>query len=72
MYAYAMQEAAITGDRDRLAAERTAVRDQIRKLSKFPALVGPLSINSDGDAIKVVYVLEAKGGKWTLVDRHLD
>jgi branched-chain amino acid transport system substrate-binding protein len=72
MYAYAMQQAAITGDRDRLAAERTAVRDQIRKLSKFPALVGPLSINSDGDAIKVVYVLEAKGGKWTLVDRHLD
>jgi branched-chain amino acid transport system substrate-binding protein len=35
-------------------------------------LVGPLSINADGDAIKVIYVLEAKDGKWTLVDRHLN
>jgi branched-chain amino acid transport system substrate-binding protein len=72
MYAYAMQQAGVTGDKDKRAAERTAIRDQIRKLSKFPALVGPLSINADGDAIKVIYVLEAKGGKWVLVDKHLD
>jgi branched-chain amino acid transport system substrate-binding protein len=67
-----MRQAGVSGDKDKLAAERTAIRDQVRKLSKFPALVGPLSINADGDAIKVIYVLEAKGGKWTLVDRHLD
>jgi branched-chain amino acid transport system substrate-binding protein len=72
MYAYAMQKAGTTGDKDKLAAERTAIRDEIRKLKNFPALVGPLTINADGDAIKVVYVLEAKGGKWTLVDRHID
>jgi branched-chain amino acid transport system substrate-binding protein len=72
MYAYAMQKVGTTGDKAKLSAERTAIRDEIRKLKNFPALVGPLSINSDGDAIKVIYVLEAKGGKWTLVDKHLD
>lgn len=72
MYAYAMQKAGVTGDKDKRAAERTAIRDEVRKLAKFPALVGPLSINSDGDAIKVIYVLEAKSGKWVLVDKHLD
>lgn len=72
MYAFAMQKAGVTGDKAKLAAERTAIRDEVRKLSKFPALVGPLSINSDGDAIKVIYVLEAKSGKWVLVDKHLD
>jgi branched-chain amino acid transport system substrate-binding protein len=72
MYIYAMQQAGITGDKDKRAAERTAIRDQIRKLKNFPALVGPLSINADGDAIKVIYVLEAKGGKWVLVDKHID
>jgi branched-chain amino acid transport system substrate-binding protein len=72
MYIYAMQQAGITGDKDKRTAERTAIRDQIRKLKNFPALVGPLSINADGDAIKVIYVLEAKGGKWVLVDKHVD
>jgi len=72
MYAYAMQQAGVTGDADKRAIERTAIRDQLRRLSKFPALVGPLSVNADGDAIKVIYVLEAKGGKWVLVDKHLD
>jgi branched-chain amino acid transport system substrate-binding protein len=72
MYAYAMRQAAVTGDKAKLASERTAIRDEVRKVGKFPALVGPLSINADGDAIKVIYVLEAKGGKWTLVDRHFD
>lgn len=72
MYAHAMQKAGVTGDKAKLAAERMAIRDEVRKLSRFPALVGPLSINSDGDAIKVIYVLEAKSGKWVLVDKHLD
>jgi branched-chain amino acid transport system substrate-binding protein len=72
MYAHAMQQARVTGEADKRAAERTAIRDQIRKLANFPALVGPLSINADGDAVKVVYVLEAKSGKWVLIDKHLD
>ena len=67
-----MAQAGVTGDPAKLAQERTAIRDKIRTLKDFPALVGPLSINQDGDAIHVVYVLEAKGGKWTLMDKHVD
>lgn len=72
MYAHVMAEAGVGGDSDKRAAERMAIRDGIRKLVNFPALVGPLSINADGDAIKVIYVLEAKDGKWELVDRHFE
>lgn len=72
MFATAMKSAGVTGDPTKLAAERTAIRDEVRKLKNFPALVGPLSINADGDAIKVIYVLEARGGRWELVDRHLN
>lgn len=70
MYAAAMKKAGVTGDPSKIAAERTAIRDEIRKLKDFPALVGPLSINADGDAIKTIYVLEAKNGRWELVDTH--
>jgi branched-chain amino acid transport system substrate-binding protein len=70
MYADVMQKAGVTGDPAKIAAERTAIRDGIRKLKDYPALVGPLSINQDGDAIKVIYVLEAKNGSWVLVDKH--
>lgn len=70
MYADAMKKAGVTGDPAKIAAERTAVRDEIGKLKDFPALVGPLSINADGDAIKTIYVLEAKNGRWELVDTH--
>lgn len=72
MYAWAMQQAKVTGSPAKLAEERAAIKDQLRSLKNFPALVGPLSINQDGDAIKVVYVLEAKDGKWTLIDKHAD
>ena len=70
MYAAAMKSAKVTGDPAKLAAERAAIRDEVRKLKDFPALVGPLSINSEGDAIKTIYVLEAKNGRWELVDTH--
>ena len=70
MYATAMKNAKVTGDPAKLAAERAAIRDEVRKLKDFPALVGPLSINSEGDAIKTIYVLEAKNGRWELVDTH--
>lgn len=72
MYAWAMKEAKVTGDPAKLADERKAIRDKVRNLKDFPALVGPLSINKDGDAIKVIYVLEAKAGQWTLVDKHMN
>jgi len=69
-YAWAMEQAGVTGDPDKLAAERTAIRDKLQGMKNFPALEGPISFGPDGDALKPVYILEMKDGKWTLVDSH--
>jgi branched-chain amino acid transport system substrate-binding protein len=69
-YAWAMEQAGITGDPAKLADERAAIRDKLRTMKNYPALEGPVSFGADGDALKPVYILEMKGGKWTLVDSH--
>jgi branched-chain amino acid transport system substrate-binding protein len=69
-YAWAMQQAKVTGDRSKLAAERTAIRDAIRGMKDYPALEGPISFGADNDALKPVYVQEMKGGKWTLLETY--
>lgn len=69
-YAWAMEQAAIGGDPAKLAEERTAIRDKLQGMKSFPALEGPISFGPDGDALKPVYILEMKDGKWTLVDSH--
>lgn len=70
IYAQAMKTANVTGDPSRLAAERTAVRDEIRKLNEFPALEGPISFGTNGDALKPAYIIEIKDGKWNLLARY--
>lgn len=70
LYAAAMQKAGVTGDKAKLAAERSAIRDQLAKLKDYPALEGSISF-TDGDAVKPVYILEVKGGKWTLLDTRM-
>jgi branched-chain amino acid transport system substrate-binding protein len=70
IYAQAMKTANVTGDPSRLAAERTAIRDEVRKLKEFPALEGPISFGTNGDALKPVYVIEIKDGKWNLLARY--
>jgi branched-chain amino acid transport system substrate-binding protein len=72
MYADAMKRAKITGEVAKLAEERKAIRDQIKNMKGYPALVGPLSMGPDNDVIKTIYILEAKGGHWSLVDKHPD
>jgi branched-chain amino acid transport system substrate-binding protein len=72
MYADAMKRAKVTGDVAKLAAERRAIRDQIKSLKDYPALVGPLSMGPDNDVIKTIYILEAKANHWSLVDKHPD
>ena len=69
-YAWAMEQAGVTGDSGKLAEERTAIRDKLQGMKNFPALEGPISFGPDGDALKPVYILEMKDGKWTLVDSH--
>jgi branched-chain amino acid transport system substrate-binding protein len=70
IYAQAMKTANVTGDPSRLAAERTAIRDEIRKLKEFPALEGPISFGANGDALKPAYIIEIKEGKWNLLARY--
>ena len=63
-YAHAMEQAGVTGDPDRLEAERVAIRDQLAAMKDFPALEGSISFGPDGDALKPVYVLEIEDGAW--------
>ncbi len=69
-YAWAMREGKVTGDPGKLAAERTAIRDALRRMKDFPALEGAVSFGSDNDALKPVYVQEARDGKWVLLETH--
>ena len=66
-YAHAMKQAKVTGAPSNLAAERTAIKDELRKMKDFPALEGAISFGSNGDALKPVYVIQLQDGKWTLI-----
>ena len=69
-YAWAMKEGKVTGDPARLAEERTAIRDALKRLRNFPALEGSISFGADNDALKPVYVQEVRDGKWMLLETH--
>jgi branched-chain amino acid transport system substrate-binding protein len=69
-YAWAMKEGKVTGDAKRLAEERTAIRDALKRLKDFPALEGAVSFGADNDALKPVYVQEVRDGKWVLLETH--
>ena len=69
-YAWAMREGRVTGDPARLAEERTAIRDALKRMKHFPALEGSVSFGADNDALKPVYVQEARDGKWVLLETH--
>jgi branched-chain amino acid transport system substrate-binding protein len=68
-FASAMAQANATGDASKLAAERTAVKDELRKMKNFPALEGAISFGANGDALKPVYVIQLQGSRWTLIEQ---
>ncbi|UPT84612.1 ABC transporter substrate-binding protein [Bradyrhizobium barranii subsp. apii] len=70
MYAEAMKRARVTGEHSKLASERGAIKDELRKMKDYPALGGKITFRENGDAVKPIYVLEAKGGRWTLFDQR--
>jgi branched-chain amino acid transport system substrate-binding protein len=72
MYAEAMKQAKVTGDPAKLEDERRAIRDWVKGMKAYPALVGPVTMGSDNDVIKTIFILEAKGNKWSLADTHSD
>jgi branched-chain amino acid transport system substrate-binding protein len=67
LYAQAMKQGNVTGDPGKLAAERAAIKDELRKMKDFPALEGAISFGTNGDALKPVYVIELQDEKWTLI-----
>lgn len=68
-YAQTMKQTNVTGEPSKLAAERTAIKDELRKMKNFPALEGAISFGENGDALKPVYVIQLQAGRWTLIDQ---
>jgi branched-chain amino acid transport system substrate-binding protein len=68
-YGNAMKRAKVTGDPAKLATERTAVKDELRKMNNLPALEGAISFAAIGDALKPVYVVQLQDGRWALLDQ---
>lgn len=69
-YAWAMKEGKVSGDPKRLAEERIAIRDALKRMKDFAALEGSVSFGEDNDALKPVYVQEVRDGKWVLLETH--
>jgi len=70
LYSEAMKRASVTGDAAKRTAERAAIRDELAKLKDYGAMEGSISF-TDGDAVKPVYVIEVKGGTWSLLDTRM-
>lgn len=68
LFAEAARHAKLTGVPDRLAAERTQLRDALAGLKDVEALEGRIAFGPERDAIKPIYVIEARKGEWALLD----
>ena len=65
-----MEQAKVTGDASKLKAERTAIRDALKGIT-FTGITGTnVCFDQNGDAELPGYIIEMKGGKWTLFDQH--
>jgi branched-chain amino acid transport system substrate-binding protein len=68
IYAEAMRRAKVTGAPDKVAQERTAIRDALRALRDFDTVEGKLERFTDGgDALKTAYVIEIRDGQFNLL-----
>lgn len=67
--AAAMKKAKVTGDRSKLKAERTAIRDGLRSI-KVSGVMGNICFNKNGDSQLPGYVLTMKNAQWHLLEAH--
>jgi branched-chain amino acid transport system substrate-binding protein len=65
----AMEAASVTGDADKLADERTAIRDALATLS-HEGVSGRICFDKNGDAELPAYIVEINEGDISLVDSH--
>lgn len=64
-----MEKANVTGDEDKLKAERTAIRDTLATLV-HEGVTGTVCFDKNGDAELPAYVIEINDGEIALVDSH--
>jgi branched-chain amino acid transport system substrate-binding protein len=70
LFKQAMEKAGVTGDPSKLKAERTAIRDALNGIV-FSGITGKnVCFDANGDAELPGYIIEMKGGQWTLFDKH--
>jgi branched-chain amino acid transport system substrate-binding protein len=70
LMAQAMQKAGVTGDKSKLAAERTAMRDAMKGI-RFTGVTGDgTCFNAARDAQLPGFVIEINEMKWNLFDQH--
>jgi branched-chain amino acid transport system substrate-binding protein len=62
----AIKEAHLTGDKAKLAQERTALRDEMERI-RFSGVSGDTHFNQDHDAVLPFYVIEIRNGKAQLL-----
>lgn len=65
MYIDAVAKAGISGKPQDLVSDREKVMKYITNLKGFQGLVGPISFNPDGDAIKTFFVLVGQNSAWS-------
>ncbi len=65
----AMEAANVSGDADKLADERTAIRDALTTLV-FEGVTGRVCFDKNGDAELPAYIVEINDGGISLVDSH--
>lgn len=69
MYIQAIGKAGVTNRPADLASDRERIRDYMTHLTGYEGLIGPVSFNEHGDAIKTYFIVLGQGGKWKEVVR---
>lgn len=65
MYVQAVEKAGIAATPEMLATDRERVMKYLTDLKGFPGVLGPISFDKSGDAIKTFFVVLGENGKWT-------
>jgi len=69
LFAQVMKEQGISGDTDKVEAERLSIREGLKKVN-FSGVLGKNLCFAGTDAELPGYVIQIKDGKWTLLDKH--
>ena len=68
MLAQVMKEKGVTNKPSDLASDRQKIMEGLTGLKGFQGLASKIEFNDQGDAVRDVYVVKAKGNEWVLAD----